>query len=142
LLEVRFPPEPDQLRSLRERVRGVLEELAADEQSVNKVVLVIDEMVANAIEHADPYRGSSELLLRLTQRGQDVALDFEDPDVPADVIAELGAMLATGSERRPPVESERGRGLFLMATGIDQLEVSGRTGGGMRLTGCFPRVVG
>ena len=120
----------------------MLEELAADEQSVNKVVLVIDEMVANAIEHADPYRGSSELLLRLTQRGQDVALDFEDPDVPADVIAELGAMLATGSERRPPVESERGRGLFLMATGIDQLEVSGRPGGGMRLTGCFPRVVG
>lgn len=141
-LEFRFPPDPEHLRILRQHVRSKLEGLAIEEDTVNNVVLVVDEMVANAIEHADPYRGSGHLLVRLRASGSDVLLDFEDPDVPADVIEELNTLLAAGAEKRPSPESERGRGLFLMATNIDRLEIVSRPDGGMLLKGRFVDAIG
>ena len=136
-VEFKFPPEPKYLRNLRERLRDKLAGLGVAEDTVDNVLLVTDEIVSNAIEHSDGYRAAEvKLIVRLGARGHDILLEFEDPDVPADVVEEIAEALANRGER-PPLHSERGRGLFLIAQNVDRLEVSARPDGGLRLQGRF-----
>ena len=138
-MEFRFPPEPEHLRSLRRHLRTKLDELGVHGDMADSVLLVLDEIVTNAIEHSDPYRDADgHLTVRLCTRDAAVVFDFEDPDVPEPVVRELAAALSAGPGNRPPPDSERGRGLFLIAHHVDGLEITLRDGGGMRLHGRFP----
>ena len=137
-LEFRFPPEPEHLRALRSQLRDKLAEFGVPEDLADNVLLVTDEIVSNAIEHAEDYRGhSGRLLVRVEPQDGDVLLEFEDPDVPPEVIAELAEALAAKRDNRPPPDSERGRGLFLIAHNVKDLEVKQRDDGGLHLHGRF-----
>lgn len=136
-LEFVFPPDAEHLRTLRHHLRRKLVELAVFGELADSVVLVVDEIVTNAIEHARPYRlGAGQLVLRLERRADRVWLDFEDPDVPATVVQELARVLA---ERAQPVDpaAERGRGLLLVAENVEALRIEEGPRGGMRLHGRF-----
>jgi anti-sigma regulatory factor (Ser/Thr protein kinase) len=138
-LEFRFPPELEHLRCLRRHLRTKLDELGVSADAADNVLLVVDEVVTNAIEHSDPYRvANGHLTVKLSTSGNDILLDFEDPDVPETVVRQLAAMLSNGPGNRPPPEFERGRGLFLIAHHVDRLEISLRPKGGMHLHGRFP----
>jgi len=137
-LEFRFPPALEHLRSLRRHLRQKLQESHVSVETADSVILVLDEIVTNAIEHADSYRNESGwLLVRLDASGTDVLFEFEDPDVPTDVVDALAATLANSNEDHPPIDNERGRGLFLVALNIDDLKISHRPDGGLHLHGRF-----
>ena len=53
-LRERMGAQPSAVRALRRRVRAWLAEIGADEESAESILLVVDEAVTNAVEHACP----------------------------------------------------------------------------------------
>ncbi len=135
--ELEFPARRQTLGLVRGAVRSRLEWLGADEDLVDSVVLVIDELVNNAIDHGGDYRaGDARLRLAIALERDEVRLLFEDPEVPGDIVREIeGRLSASRNGTPPPVDSPRGRGLFLIAAAIEDLQVAVSNTGGLRLTG-------
>jgi anti-sigma regulatory factor (Ser/Thr protein kinase) len=132
--------EPDALRSLRRRVRTTLRTQGLGPNDIDTVLLVVDELVTNAIEHGTAYRQRAKPLhARLQTDGDDLVLEFEDRDMPPPQIALLAKALADGDIELPDLEDERGRGLFLVLTSMQSIVVEDRTAQaeGMRLQGRF-----
>ena len=116
--------------------------MGVSDDRADSMVLVLDEIVTNAIEHGDSYRNSKGwLLLRIEASGRDLLLEFEDPDVPPRVVAQLASAIAAWTDALPPVDSERGRGLFLIARNLDRPEIKPAPGGGLQLRGRFRDVL-
>jgi anti-sigma regulatory factor (Ser/Thr protein kinase) len=137
----RLRPSFDQARALRSGVRERLEPLGVSEQDVGRLILVVDEMVSNAIEHGHEYRRDGDLLT--VRIGVDPAffdVEFIDPAVPTAIITEIEGLLAQCRGGVPPLDNERGRGLFLIQDGLESLDLLGDPGGrGLRVRGRMRR---
>ena len=136
-LEFEFPPEPERLRWLRETLREELQRIAVSSDVANTVVLVVDEIVSNAIEHASSYRDGGHLMVRLEHGTGRLAMVFEDPDVPGNVVEDLARALEASRGQPPNPLAERGRGLFLVSECMVDPVISPRDGGGLHLRGSF-----
>ena len=136
-LDFRFPAEPDHLRNLRQMLREGLAAMGVDEIVADRVLLVVDEIVSNAIEHGADYRqGEEPLRARVQLLGdQRVFLQFEDRDMPSEALAQLAREVQNTNGAAPTAELERGRGLFLVRELMVDLEVHEMIGGGMLLEG-------
>jgi anti-sigma regulatory factor (Ser/Thr protein kinase) len=135
LFDLRIAPDPAQLRVLRRKARGALAKLGLDGMDEEMVLLVLDELVSNAIEHGASYRREgSTLATRASLDGRDLVIEFEDPDMPPREIADLAA-----AARCPVADAERGRGLFLVQDALCDLRVEDRSGEGkgLRLVGRY-----
>lgn len=135
-----FAAEPAALRTLRQHVRRELGSHRLAENDAEMVLLVVDELVSNAIEHGRAYRADGKpLRVGLFVDGADLVLEFVDRDMPRAEIAELGRSLAGGVGGIPDIEDERGRGLFLVTTALEGIVVEDRTAAaeGMLLRGRF-----
>lgn len=130
----RFPPDQRHLRVLRKAVRARLDALRLTRARIDMVLLVLDEIVTNSIEHAGEYRRSSHLRVELRQDGDAIVFDFEDPDVPQDTVEQL-ARAFEAQQARPAPHFERGRGLFLLADSVDDLSIEAGPHGGLHLSG-------
>jgi anti-sigma regulatory factor (Ser/Thr protein kinase) len=140
-MEFRFPPEPRHLRVLRRKVRRALEREGIVGSPVDRLVLVLDEMVSNAIEHGNSNRaGVHELSVMLRLSDVHVDVEFRDPGVPDSVVRELNDLLRACRGNRPPLDNERGRGLFLIDDGLDELCLEALPGGGLTMRGRMSRV--
>jgi anti-sigma regulatory factor (Ser/Thr protein kinase) len=136
----RLAADPTALRGLRRRVRGALRGLRLPPTDTDTVLLVLDELVSNAIEHGAVYRKSrTPLHVSLETEGEDLVLEFADADMPSPQIAVLAKTFADGDIELPDFEDERGRGLFLVLTSMQAIVVEDRTaaGDGMVLRGRF-----
>jgi anti-sigma regulatory factor (Ser/Thr protein kinase) len=135
--EFRVEADVARVRFLRADIRAHLEQAGMAERDLDRLVLVVDEIVSNAIEHGAVYRRPDDVLeLRLTVAADHVAVAFHDPSVPARTVAELARMLERCQSGVPPLESERGRGLYLIGDGLEDIEAAVAEGGvGLRLTG-------
>ena len=135
-----FAAEPQALRALRRRVRTALRGWRLPSHDVETVLLVLDELVSNAIEHGAVYRKLGKPLhVGMQLDGEDLALEFVDDDMPQAEIQAMAKAFDTGDIELPDFEDERGRGLFLVLTSMQAIEVEDRTekAGGMRLRGRF-----
>lgn len=143
-IEHRFPAQLAHLRAVRRMVRESLESLQLNESSIDQAVLVLDEIVSNAIEHGESYRKSDSgdrLVIQLRVEQRNLQMDFLDPDVPAELVQELQQMLGNSSDA-PILTAERGRGLFLIMASLDELEVVPCDTGGLHLRGKIHKVIG
>ncbi len=104
--------------------------------ATDRVLLVMDEIVSNAIEHGAHYRqGGKPLRARVTLVEDDrLFLQFHDEDMPSDTFAEVSAEILN-MDTVPFVEMERGRGLFLIREFLSDLQVLQPSDGGMLLEG-------
>lgn len=142
-IDVRFAAEPGPLRAARQRVRAALSASLASSHDVENALLVFDELASNAIEHGAGYRrGGEPLRVAFTCDGGDLALEFEDHDMPSADVKALRAVFAAGVPELPDLEDERGRGLFLIVTTLESIQVHAIAEKGMRLVGRFPGVAG
>lgn len=133
---LRFPPDPAQLAQVRSDARTRAAELGAAPGVCDTVSLVIDELVNNAIEHGAVYRRhGAELSVELRGSGDRLTVDFVDPEMPDDQVRELARALRAASSGTPSLDSERGRGLFLIAGYMEELRVDIAAGGGLHLHG-------
>jgi anti-sigma regulatory factor (Ser/Thr protein kinase) len=105
-LRLRIAARPEELAAIRRLLRGWLTDAGADRRSIEAVLLATGEACTNAIEHAyGP--GEQTFELEGAREGDDVVL----------VIRDSGRW-------RPPRGQNRGRGLGLMETFMDEVEVT------------------
>lgn len=134
--ELTFPPDGALLRDVRAKVRGIAAQLGAQPAVCDNLALVVDELVNNAIEHGACYRqGRAELRVAIRGEGDELSIDFFDPEMPVDEVVELAAVLAETANGMPSLDSERGRGLFLLSVYLQELQASQAPGGGLCLSG-------
>lgn len=144
LFDRRFPAELGRMKELRRELRAALAEAHVTLSSGERVLLVVDEIVSNAIEHGRSYRRSQEPIRVVITRAPDqtVTVVIEDVDVPAAVVAQLTRELTESADARPHALLERGRGLFLIHTYLADLVITAAGGGGMRVQGRLVQEVG
>jgi anti-sigma regulatory factor (Ser/Thr protein kinase) len=133
---LRFPPSPAIVRKLRAEVRSLAADLGATEDVGDQLALVADEIVNNAIEHGSGYRSRGELLaLQVAVDGARLRVEFFDPEMPLDLVGQLADALAAAGRDLPALDSERGRGLFLLTVYLQDLRAEHEPTGGLRLIG-------
>jgi anti-sigma regulatory factor (Ser/Thr protein kinase) len=134
--ELSFPPDGAALRDVRSKVRRLAGDLGADASVCDNLALVVDELVNNAIEHGAVYRQKQlDLALRIEPDGDRLGIEFFDPEMPADAVHDLARGLDATASGMPSLESERGRGLFLLSIYLEGLRAEAAAAGGLRLVG-------
>ena len=135
-----FPPEGAALREVRAKVREMAAALGAAPEIQDRVALVVDELVNNAIEHGASYReAGTDLSVSIRVEGEHLAIDFFDLEMPTAEVAELAEGLRASAAGMPALESERGRGLFLLSVYLEDLAAGPAEQGGLRLSGRLQR---
>ena len=133
---LRFPADGAVLRKIRAKVRDRAGRLGAVPNVCDNLALVVDELVNNAIEHGASYRKAGlDLGVRIEADGERLVIEFFDPEMPGDQVKGLAAALAETAGGMPSLESERGRGLFLLSVYLDGLAAEVALRGGLRLVG-------
>jgi anti-sigma regulatory factor (Ser/Thr protein kinase) len=135
-----FAPRASVLRQLRAAVRRLAAGLGAGERVGDNLALVVDELVNNAIEHGAGYRQRDlDLALEVATEGEQLRLEFFDPEMPPETVGELAQMLTDAANGMPSLDSERGRGLFLLSVYMQGLHAEVAASGGLRLIGHIDR---
>ncbi|MBL8753226.1 MAG: ATP-binding protein [Planctomycetes bacterium] len=135
-----FPPKPGVIRQLRAQVRKVAVLFGAEERIGDNLALVVDELVNNAIEHGVGYRSAGlDLAVQIAEAGERLRIEFFDPEMPSKTVDEMAFLLAQSANGMPSLESERGRGLFLLTVYLQDLAAEPAPNGGLRLVGHIPR---
>ena len=138
--ELSFPADGALLRQVRAQVREAAAKLGAEPPVCDNLALVVDELVNNAIEHGACYRTDrAELRVAIRGAGDALTIEFVDPEMPTEQVVELAAVLAETASGMPSLDSERGRGLFLLSVYLEELRAGHAPGGGLRLTGQVQR---
>ena len=136
----RVEAETGAVSVLRRRTRDRLEEHGVGERTLDTLVLVLDELVNNAIDHGGDYRRPSDRLeVALSVEAGAIELSFVDPSAPATVVDELRRQFSSTEAMLPALDLERGRGLFLISTMLEDLEIRAATAGGLEIAGHVPR---
>ena len=122
-LEFRVPAEGSHLLRARERLRDYLSRYCAERELVDDVVLCVEEACTNAIRHS----GSSADI--------GIALEFTDGRLVAFVRDSGRGFDTTRFDRRalPDLTVDHGRGLFIIANLMDDLELCCRGGCEVRM---------
>ncbi|MFK7739990.1 MAG: ATP-binding protein [Planctomycetota bacterium] len=135
-----FPADGRVVREVRARVRRFASSLGAGSSVCDNLALVVDELVNNAIEHGAVYRtGNQELAVCIEPADERIAIEFFDPEMPDDQVEELAESLSAATNGMPSLDSERGRGLFLLTVYLDGLRAERVDKGGLRLVGYIDR---
>ena len=131
-----FAPSAGVLRRLRADVRKLAVGLGADARIGDQLALVVDELVNNAIEHGVVYRKHGvDLAVQVSTDQGGLRVEFYDPEMPAESVAELGRALAAAANGMPSLENERGRGLFLLSVYLQNVQAGPAADGGLCLAG-------
>ncbi len=110
-LYLQLPADPNALARVRRVIRRWLRARGAEDSAVTEVTLAVNEACANAIEHAySPAPASFELSASATDD-------------------RLTISVRDGGHWRPPRGDERGRGLTIIDTAMDQVEVNATDAG-------------
>ena len=131
-----FAPSATVVRNLRAALRRLATELGAAESAGDVLALVADEIVNNAIEHGAGYRRrGDQLALQVELDGARLRIEFFDPEMPVELVAQLADALSVSDRSLPALDSERGRGLFLLTIYLQDLRAEPSPSGGLRLIG-------
>jgi len=98
-LDLEFPPEPSVIRTARDAVGILSQEIPQEE--LDDLRLVVSELVAKSLRHAD-FTSEDRIRLRVTRWRNVVRGEVSDPGPGFD------------APPTPPVSSGSGRGLFFI----------------------------
>jgi anti-sigma regulatory factor (Ser/Thr protein kinase) len=136
VFEHRIPADLSLVGDLRRLLRHGLEQAGVSCGFIERLVLVVDEVVSNSIEHGAGYRKSAApIRVVVRQRVDGLQVEVDDLDVPVDLVTTLEAELHGQDGMPPSAVSERGRGMFLITMLLTDLRVVAVEGGGMRVQG-------
>lgn len=133
---LQFAASPSIVAKVRDAVRRTAAGLGAAEEVGDQLALIADELLNNAIEHGAVYRRRGDsLALEIAVAGERLRVEFYDPEMPGELVAKLAAQVAAAGNGLPDVESERGRGLFLLTVFLQDVRIESAPKGGLRITG-------
>jgi anti-sigma regulatory factor (Ser/Thr protein kinase) len=123
---LQFAANPGVVGKVRDAVRRLAADLGAAESVGDQLALVADELINNAIEHGAVYRRRGEALaLEVAAAAGRLRVEFVDPEMPGELVARLAAHVAEATGGLPALDSERGRGLFLLTVFLQDLRIVG-----------------
>ena len=117
------------VRPVRKMVEGLLYAQGWQEDDVDDASLIITEIVQNAVEHGSRSDGKESILIDIHTEPRAVDMLVVDPGTGEDPQVALERDVETP----PPMDDERGRGLFLIYRLAGTLERTIATGGGLRI---------
>ena len=124
------------MADLRRLVRQGLETGGVPDEHSERLILVIDEVVSNSIEHGTEYRKSSDpIRVSVTRVPTGWRVIVDDVDVPSHLVQGLAQVFGDHPGTAPSALEERGRGMFLITMFLTDLVIASADGGGMRLQG-------
>ena len=135
---LQFAASPGVVGKVRDAVRRLAADLGAADSVGDQLALVADELINNAIEHGAVYRrrGESLALEVAAAAAGRLRVEFVDPEMPGELVARLAAHVAEATGGLPALDSERGRGLFLLTVFLQDLRVEAAgVAGGLRIVG-------
>ncbi|MFO0278231.1 MAG: ATP-binding protein [Planctomycetota bacterium] len=134
---LQFAANPGVVGKVRDAVRRLAADLGAAESVGDQLALVADELINNAIEHGAVYRRrGAALALEVAAAAGRLRVEFVDPEMPGELVARLAAHVAEATGGLPALDSERGRGLFLLTVFLQDLRVeTAGAAGGLRIVG-------
>ncbi len=136
LFDRRFPADLRLMAEVRRVLRTGLEQQGVPELFLERLVLVVDEVVSNSIEHGTDYRQTADpIRVRVDRSEEGLILVVDDVDVPRAVVESLASEFREHDDAAPSVLLERGRGMFLIGTYLEDIQVTDADGCGMRLQG-------
>jgi anti-sigma regulatory factor (Ser/Thr protein kinase) len=122
--DVRIPTRLDLVGPIRRILEAFLASLGWKEDDVADAGLIATEVIQNAVEHGSRNDGSEIVGIDLRIDGVVVTLDVADPGTGTGP----DALLTRDVTVQPPLESPRGRGLYLvhrMSREMDRRRVAG-----------------
>jgi PAS domain S-box-containing protein len=112
-LQFRVPPKPAYLLRARERLRDYLRQYCTERRVIDDVVVCVEEACTNAIRHSGA--------------GEDIEITLQfDSDRLLAAVKDHGQGFDTTSfdpQRTPDPTAEHGRGLFIIAALMDEVEL-------------------
>ena len=85
LAEHRFPASSEQLQSVRQLVRDVLQSQGCSGEFVDMTVLAVDEATSNIIRHAYGDDDIGDIILQILRQGQTLIFRLIDNAPPVDI---------------------------------------------------------
>ncbi len=118
------------VRPIRNFLRALTDYAEYEQQEADSLALVATELVNNSIEHGShSSRDRVEITVLVT--GEGYRLEVSDAGSGGQQFADRAQELA---KKKPSLESPRGRGLFLVASIVDELMVHFDPDQGTRVT--------
>lgn len=114
------PNDTEHLVDVREAVRDVVHESAFPDKDVNRIILAVDEAVANIMEHAYETNQEGELTIEMTldadaSKFEVVIIDSGKEFDPAEIdVPDMSDHVAKGKKK--------GLGIFLMRQIMDEVQ--------------------
>jgi len=116
---MRIPSRLTELPHLRACVRHLAAELGFEPHEVHDIALCVHEAVSNAMVHGHGLEATQEVEVNLEATPQSLSITVRDQGSGFD-----GPAMLKDLSQRPPGESNRGRGLLLMARLMDEVHFS------------------
>jgi anti-sigma regulatory factor (Ser/Thr protein kinase) len=128
-----IPPDLARMAEVRRYATVLLARSGVVGRTADEVLLALSELVQNAVEHGDKAR-SGRIRIRLAVADGSVRIEVEDPTTDPDAARCLAEAFSRATAP-PAQEEERGRGLFLVSTLLDRVEVVPLPVGGVLVRG-------
>ncbi len=128
-LEVEIPSHLDFVGPVRRVIEGLLASQGWGEEDVADVGLVATEVLQNAVEHGSRNDGGEAVRVVCAVRGTEIVIDVDDPGSGKGPQS----LLSRDVTVPPPVDSSRGRGLYLVHRMSHELHRERRPDGGGRV---------
>lgn len=127
---LRIRSDPCELASVRQAVREAADEVGFRDEEVNKIMLAVDEALANVIRHAYGGPCDKAIDIRIEQLGPEPAAGIQV------AIRDYGKVVSPEVIAGRPLDDVRpgGLGVHIIRTVMDEVSYRPAEGGGMLLT--------
>ena len=115
ILEFRIPADTRYIAIVRRGVRNLAESVGFTGEAVSDVEVAVCEAVTNSVEHGTPDPGAGAVLVKCRASWDCVVVEVEDEALADAALRDL--------PQTDPI-AERGRGLTMMRTLMDEFEDS------------------
>jgi anti-sigma regulatory factor (Ser/Thr protein kinase) len=126
-LHLEIPSGLAYVRPVRKMLEALLYAQGWEEDDVDDVTLIVTEVVQNAVEHGSRADGKESVHVEILLEAAAVDILVRDPGTGEDPRLAL----AVDVEAQPPLDSPRGRGLYLIYRLSGVMERSIARGGGL-----------
>ena len=125
-LTVRIPTSLEYVRPIRKMLEGLLGSDGWGEDDVADVGLVATEVIQNAVEHGSRNDGGEEVEVTCELEGGAIVIEVTDPGTGKGP----DSLIQRDVTVPPPIDSSRGRGLYLVHRMSREMERGRSAGGG------------
>lgn len=127
VFELRLPSRMEALTDVRELVEKASRAFGLNDDMSHWIELSVNESAINAIQHGNRMDASKEVVLRISSDGERIEVIVEDQGE-GFVLADIPDPTQIENLLKPG-----GRGILIIQSFMDEVEVTERPGGGSRL---------